>query len=456
MNKRMKKNSDKEKPVQWFLYPPRSSAHVKKPQDVYIVNSSVVFVRPKCSNQIGQIGLVKGFKPISINGNNRTIDNIFEKVKVLVEISGKIDQKEELLVEPERLIQRFNPTGLGASAASDPGASDSISIIFTYRTDDFRCLASSQLQPDDTVLEIGCSNGCASRDIIKFLALSSRSLSASTSIRKQPIDRVKSHACFIGLDTSSQMIAEAKAKFLSVQKEDIIFSIPSVIFAEVDPFLDPKKAIHLATRRTIDNKERLMYTYPETDLAKVKGEGSEYEKEKDTHQKQQVKSFPNVILIDIGGDRNLKGVVRMISWVRAFLHSPSLRTIIIKSEEMVDNIQNEVSKEFSLNANGQVKNGDMWFNKLGSNNETHSFCSETNFSLPPKYGHPLKAPLTMVPSGSIDENGRERRIVPICRYHNYHKDGCRKKCECQFDHNICHWCLRPGHIALNCPGNIIQ
>ena len=94
MNKRMKKNSDEEKSVQWFLYPPPSSAHVKKPQDVYALNSSV-FVRPKCSNQIGQIGLVKGFKSIHSNGNDRNVSNILEKVKVLVEISGKIDQKEE-------------------------------------------------------------------------------------------------------------------------------------------------------------------------------------------------------------------------------------------------------------------------------------------------------------------------------------------------------------------------
>ncbi|CAN0401368.1 unnamed protein product, partial [Scytosiphon promiscuus] len=37
-----------------------------------------------------------------------------------------------------------------------------------------------------------------------------------------------------------------------------------------------------------------------------------------------------------------------------------------------------------------------------------------------------------------------------CRYHNYHKEGCKKGDRCPFDHASCHWCLRTGHIALDC------
>jgi len=54
-------------------------------------------------------------------------------------------------------------------------------------------------------------------------------------------------------------------------------------------------------------------------------------------------------------------------------------------------------------------------------------------SAPPKYRHPLRAPMTILPSSK--ESGEE---VPICRYHNYHDEGCRKGAECPFDHTVCH------------------
>mmetsp|Transcript_9525 Transcript_9525/g.11982 ORF Transcript_9525/g.11982 Transcript_9525/m.11982 type:complete len:190 (+) Transcript_9525:3-572(+) len=60
---------------------------------------------------------------------------------------------------------------------------------------------------------------------------------------------------------------------------------------------------------------------------------------------------------------------------------------------------------------------------------------------PPKYSHPLKAPMSLCP---IDGK------TPICRYFNYHKAGCRKGEKCEFDHIHCHWCKRKGHIALDC------
>mmetsp|Transcript_17298 Transcript_17298/g.24431 ORF Transcript_17298/g.24431 Transcript_17298/m.24431 type:complete len:165 (+) Transcript_17298:56-550(+) len=59
---------------------------------------------------------------------------------------------------------------------------------------------------------------------------------------------------------------------------------------------------------------------------------------------------------------------------------------------------------------------------------------------PPKYNHPLRAPLALF------------KQIPICRYHNYHKHGCRKGLHCPFDHTTCHWCLQSGHISLQCPG----
>lgn len=70
------------------------------------------------------------------------------------------------------------------------------------------------------------------------------------------------------------------------------------------------------------------------------------------------------------------------------------------------------------------------------------------------YSHPKKVPLVLSPKDS----------TPICRYHNYHPDGCKKfhkrkdvktakedKVQCQYDHEHCHYCQQVGHVALDCP-----
>lgn len=84
------------------------------------------------------------------------------------------------------------------------------------------------------------------------------------------------------------------------------------------------------------------------------------------------------------------------------------------------------------------------------------------------FKHPLKAPLVLSP-----RDGK----TPICRYHNYHREGCKwyihnhgnTKCNanknknnsnntngsapsCPFDHDHCHACLQLGHVAKDCPG----
>jgi Putative methyltransferase len=130
-----------------------------------------------------------------------------------------------------------------------------------------------------------------------------------------------------------------------------------------------------------------------------------------------------VFLVDIGGNRALGPVLRTVAWVLdELIPSVSSRTtIIVKNQDLAAALQQAASEE--------------WFRAMLQSLRPASFPH-----------HPLKAPRVMSPL---------HVGVPICRYHNYHAHGCFKfsnenAASCPFDHEHCHWCLEPGHIALQC------
>eukprot|EP01083_Nonionella_stella_P115758 343545_1 len=80
---------------------------------------------------------------------------------------------------------------------------------------------------------------------------------------------------------------------------------------------------------------------------------------------------------------------------------------------------------------GLLNNCEGWFSEC-LEEEISNCKKKSNSKGPPQYSHPLKAPMAISPSDGI---------TPICRYYNYHKNGC-KKLDCEFDHEHCHWCLQ--------------
>jgi SAM-dependent methyltransferase len=183
---------------------------------------------------------------------------------------------------------------------------------------------------------------------------------------------------WVGFDTSEEMIDQCKVHLLSKEKEDCCHA------TKIDALVDPKRAL---------------------EVSKTFGE-------------------PNVVFVDIGGNRECINVLRMLSWV---LKSYTLRLVVVKSRELVQLIQtsaNSVDLE-----TGAIQNGYKWF------------CQHQKRHALPK--HPVRAPLVLSP-----KDGK----TPICRYHNYHKNGCSKKDNtCPLDHEHCHACQQVGHIARACP-----
>jgi len=135
---------------------------------------------------------------------------------------------------------------------------------------------------------------------------------------------------------------------------------------------------------------------------------------------QEAKTFtPTVVLIDIGGNRDSRDVVDLTYWAVRRIQ-PKL--IIVKSREWYHHA---------------LENNKVDDKGLLMDVQRHEVKSR-NPVLPK---HPLKAPLVLSPRDNS---------TPICRYYNYHKQGCRND-NCVLDHTHCHACRNSGHTALHCP-----
>lgn len=193
----------------------------------------------------------------------------------------------------------------------------------------------------------------------------------------------KYSASWIGFDNSDRIISQCQAKFHS---DDTGRAISNCVY-KVDAMAEPVRARDL------------------------------------------VKNFPTAIFIDIGGNRDLDGVLKMISWG---LQSFDPRLIVVKSRELVKKMLNSDSIDSTQlpSSNGFTVDGTEWFNQL---------VKKISLKVPT---HPLQAERRCVPSTE----------TPICRYHNYHPEGCKKHKfgECDFDHVFCHFCLEKGHVARLC------
>jgi SAM-dependent methyltransferase len=437
----------------WIIYPPQKTWSLESGDDV--------FIKTKSKKESGRKGRVVA-----------AASAVDERVMVKITINGKksytesnnsthckgdddTDQGPSSFYTASFRPNRLVPIISNMYMRSIEGGTKNSIIVVTRTTEKYRLLAASQLRSTDHVLEIGCSNGECSLVIAKYLT----------------------EGRLVGLDVSNEMVQQAKSKL--VEMKGMISD--HVAFHVVDPFGDPRRALILATAAApvapIDTESILD---EDLSLDGVMGRASKRQKlDKVTHDVQNIGALdanyeakkingssdglnethtrapPDAVFIDIGGNRDLTSVVKMLAWVR---NSFNPRLCIIKSEEMVDqmkiddssNSNNPGSLEavectsnrlqttrFEIEPDGTMKNGQAWFDAILHDIETNPSRVST---MKPRFAHPKKAPLSLSP---IDGT------TPICRYHNWHKNGCIQN-DCKFDHTHCHWCLTPGHRALAC------
>lgn len=287
-------------------------------------------------------------------------------------------------------------------------------VMVTARTDLYRLLAASQVVGTGTssssssssicnVLEIGSSTGCTSEIVWKSLMLL-----RPNSNNNDNNNVVSNNNKWIGFDTGSDMVKTVQRKLQKIEMED---RERLFLCVKMDPLKDPETAAALVIKHFTAGVAPT--TAAERNMT---------------------------VLVDIGGNREEAGVLRMIQWVLDSFGN-NVRQIILKSEAVYAALQQQQQQNgASLSSTAAFSNND------DSSNDWYKRRLRVALrdSLPK---HPLQAPKRFCPGTSIH----------ICRYHNYHAAGCSKRdnatnnSACPYDHVHCHVCLKPGHIARACP-----
>eukprot|EP00984_Skeletonema_dohrnii_P001118 scaffold349_cov157-Skeletonema_dohrnii-CCMP3373.AAC.4 len=441
-------------PYQWRVYPLLGGFNNAQRKFELKINGAV-HVRPKSAKEIGYTGRIT-----SINTKAKSTTHAYsatelhvsqKKRKLTEDMRVTIQQHcyhhtekyEDCItchstkhdVRPSRLVPVYDLHLKNNKIDKD---ADSL-VLLTPDTTTYRQLATSHLRPNDYVLEIGCSTGeCTALLLRRNLLLQSQNLRQVEQHKNTAANVVQGN--IVGFDTGAKILKQADNRLRreynqsasTLATDDDAYS-KLIQLHRIDALADPKGAYALATSNN---------------------------------------TCPGMVLIDIGGNRQLESVVRMIQWVQTAFKDERPRLILVKSEALENELSTALlsshtndNTDFSVPSvtdEGTITNGQNWFNSLlllaspsvAADNEADKSLSRQQ--LLSRYSHPKKVPLVLSPKGT-----------PICRYHNYHPDGCTKfnkskstgtaadededDLQCQYDHEYCHWCQDAGHIAVNCP-----
>jgi SAM-dependent methyltransferase len=149
-----------------------------------------------------------------------------------------------------------------------------------------------------------------------------------------------------------------------------------------------------------------------------------------------------VCFVDIGGNREIEGLLRVLPVVHRVL---APRLVCIKSRELYKAADAHAHARGGLERAARLPDaGAWWAARLAESAASQARpakryhndgCEREGGSRFTQY------PLAYVPV--VGPDGRQ-----ICRFHNY--GVCTKGVECRYDHAHCHRCSRPGHVAKNC------
>ena len=396
----------------WHSYPPKLGYTPRLGDEV--------FIRPRTAKELGLTGRLSEFvrnQHDDDDGNNPSSNTNTTKkrkreepTRAVVSIQPASDEdgctsaRRTVTSRPSRLVKVYaapsSPSSSSSSSSRDySGASEKPQpqpqhIVVTSDTVNYRILAASQVKSEDFVVEIGCSTGECTAVLARYAS------------------------SVVAFDTGESMIAAAKERVSSVLVENKRRENDVVSYHKIDALQDPRGALKAIESSTSGKS-----------------------------------AFPDAVYIDIGGNRAINGVVRMMDWVIKAFRSHPPRLIVVKSQELVRELQTASrSNTILLNIDdkeGSIHYGQDWFSLLAESlvdddkgTRSQEIGGRSNdASGPPKFSHPLKAPLALSPHDDA---------TPICRFHNYHTEGCKKGDMCDFDHSYCHYCLKKGHTAREC------
>eukprot|EP00752_Nemacystus_decipiens_P001951 g1878.t1 len=333
-------------------------------------------------------------------------------------------------VRPSRLVPIYDTPASSAAGSTGRLANRvgaPLLVLLTAETLPYRLLAASQIRPTDRVLEVGCSTGETTAVLVKYAP----------------------RGDVVAFDVGADMVQQTKERLKLAMSGGCGRTCARVRVSKIDPFMDPRGAVEAASSSIKPNGEGDPTADGPADTGKRGVDGGS--------------RAVDAVFIDIGGNREVRGVARMIAFARTAFAKPP-RLIVVKSQALVAELkagQGGGSEPPPISGSavgcqrqcGRIVEGDSWFRDLLARSTAAAAPSPRSESLEercgessdkhrtPKHFHPNRAPLRLSPKDGV---------TPICRYHNYHREGCKKGERCPYEHAVCHWCLRPGHVALVC------
>ena len=434
---------------QWRLHPPPHApypAPTNKPELNRSQNQKVsnakfnfqlgddVYLRPKSAKELGMSGrIVDIYDAVSASGvankgapskpskRRRLVEDV--RVSIQPHCFGRAGEKNapgtgnpcgtiKQNVRPSRLFPIYD-----IECGKKPRGP---LIVITPDTTNYRQLATAHLRPADKVLEIGCSTGETTALLLRRLLLLHRQQDSDGEERMR--GRV------VAFDTGADMLETAKDR----------------LRAELDRVVSTG-----GDEQTRESLHAQMVHYHKVNaLADPRGARSRA-------------GAPGMVLVDIGGNRETRGVAGMLHWVQSSFQKDPPRVIIVKSEALAKELTMSVELKgceieskrdpsiavdgIYVSRTGLICNGQEWFSSLLPSPEKDSADDVLPKKSLPLYSHPTKAPLALSPTDNV---------TPICRFHNYHPDGCLRYLgdshTCPYDHEHCHRCGKAGHVALQC------
>ena len=210
-------------------------------------------------------------------------------------------------VRPSRLVQVFD---LKTKNNSKMNNNTDTLVILTPDTTTYRHLATAHLRPNDHVLEIGCSTGECTALLLRRILLLHSQKSRQTQHKNQHHDFTSIKGGIVAFDTGSKILQQAENR---LRKEYQQFTANTVTSNDNDD--DDNDHVY----------SKLIQLHKVDALADPKGAYS--------HAIEN-NILPGMVLIYIGGNRELDSVVRMIHWVQTEFDGARPRVILVKSEAL--------------------------------------------------------------------------------------------------------------------------
>ncbi|KAF8071307.1 IP5P13 [Scenedesmus sp. PABB004] len=208
---------------------------------------------------------------------------------------------------PGRLLVRYHSTGTTAHVRRErlvpvfDARPDAPLVLVCADTESYRCLARSQLCRADAVLELGCSYGVCTAQLAQHAGQ------------------------VVGVDCGSEVVAEARRRH------------PHVRFEVADALEQPAELLAIA--RSMRQRAGCSCC---SDSAAAKGRASSCSSCGAPGSAAGGSGGASVVMADIGGDRQLDALLRLVPWVMAQL---APRLLVVKSEELAAAVAAQLAEQ---------------------------------------------------------------------------------------------------------------